>query len=314
VSGLSGPLVLFASTARDWSDFEAPLREALAAAGVAARLVTAADPAAVDYIVYAPGGGLEDFAPFTRARAVLSLWAGVERIVDNPTLTVPLARMVDPGMTQHMAAYVAGHVLRHHLGTDAHVRRTAPVWEPRCPPPPSGRPVAMLGLGELGRACARVLVALGFPVHGWSRSPRRLPGVTARHGEDGLRATLGAAEIVVTLLPRTAETENLLDARRIGWMRPGAVLVNPGRGALVDEAALIAALDAGHLAHATLDVFRTEPLPATHPFWTHPKVTVTPHIAADTHPATAARVVAENIRRGEAGEPFLHLVDRGRGY
>jgi len=119
---------------------------------------------------------------------------------------------------------------------------------------------------------------------------------------------------VVTLLPRTPDTENLLDARRLAWMRIGSVILNPGRGALIDDAALIAALDAGRIAHATLDVFRTEPLPIDHPFWVHRCVTVTPHVAAETRAPSASRAIVENIRRAIAGEPLLHLVDRARGY
>jgi glyoxylate/hydroxypyruvate reductase A len=306
-------LALFAAPAGDWAEWEAPLGAAFAAAGLDVRLVTDADPAAVDYLIYAPPGTVSDFSPFTRAKAVLSLWAGVERIVGNASLTQPLCRMVDPGMTGHMVSYVAGHVLRHHLGMDRHLKRNAPVWDQTPPPHPSDRPVAVLGLGELGRACAAAIAALGFPVTGWARTAKALPFPTD-HGEDGLRRVLGGADIVVTLLPRTAETENLLDARRLGWLRQGAVVINPGRGALIDEDALLAALDSGRLGHATLDVFRQEPLPPGHPFWTHPRVTVTPHIAANTHPPTASGVVAENIRRGEAGEPFLYLVDRARAY
>ncbi len=120
--------------------------------------------------------------------------------------------------------------------------------------------------------------------------------------------------MVITLLPKTADTENLLNAERLGWLAKGAFIINPGRGPLIDDQALLAALDTGQIGHATLDVFRIEPLPADHPFWAHPHVTVTPHIAADTRPDSAARVVAENVRRGEMGEPFLHLVDRSRGY
>jgi glyoxylate/hydroxypyruvate reductase A len=153
------------------------------------------------------------------------------------------------------------------------------------------------------------LRALNFPVTGWSRTPK--PG--SLQGPDGLRQALASAQIVVLLLPKTPETENLLDADSLALLPPGAVILNPGRGALIDDLALLAALDR-NLGHATLDVFREEPLPPDHPFWSHPKVTVTPHIAADTRASSAARVVAENIRRGEAGLPFLHLVDRARGY
>ena len=172
----------------------------------------------------------------------------------------------------------------------------------------------MLGMGALGTACARALAALNFPVTGWSRSPKTVAGIPCLHGDDGLEAALKGAQIVVTLLPKTPHTENLLDARRLAFLPMGAVILNPGRGALIDDAALLAALDAGRVGHATLDVFRTEPLPKDHPFWSHPRVTVTPHIAADTRALSASRVIVENIRRGQAGEDFINLVDRTRGY
>jgi glyoxylate/hydroxypyruvate reductase len=276
--------------------------------------VTEAAPETVDYIVYAPGSPLQDFAPYTRTKAVLNLWAGVERIVGNPTLTQPLCRMVDPALTQGMVEWVCGHVLRHHLGMDRHIVNPGHVWDPTCPPIAPERPVAVLGMGALGEACARALQGLGFPVIGWSRAPKVLEGLDCLSGEDGLRAALSGAQIVVTLLPLTSQTENLLNAHRLGWLPHGAVIINPGRGALIEDGALLAALDAGQIGHATLDVFRTEPLPADHPFWAHPQVTVTPHVAAETRAPSASRVVAENIRRGEAGLPFLHLVDRARGY
>lgn len=306
-------VVLFGAGAALWPEYEAPLRKALAEAGVQANLVTQAAAQDVDYIIYAPGSPLQDFTPYTRCRAVLNLWAGVERIVGNVTLTQPLCRMVDPGLTEGMVEYVVGHVLRHHLGMDRYILG-ATGWDQIIPPLARERRVAVLGLGELGLACARALRALNFDVEGWSRTEKPGIGLPARHGEAGLEAVLRQAEIVVTLLPRTPETENLLDARRLAWLPQGAIIINPGRGALIDDAALLAALDAGRLGHATLDVFRVEPLPEDHPFRHHPRVTVTPHIAADTRASSASRVVAENIRRGEAGEPLLHLVDRTRGY
>jgi glyoxylate/hydroxypyruvate reductase A len=217
--------------------------------------------------------------------------------------------MVDPGLTEGMVEWVVGHTLRHHLGMDRHIVNPAHVWDPTCPPLARERAVAVLGMGALGAACAAALRALNFPVTGWSRTPK--PGCL--HGDDGLRQALTGAQIVVLLLPKTAETENLLNAERLALLPPGAAILNPGRGALIDDQALLAALDR-NVAHATLDVFRVEPLPQDHPFWAHPRVTVTPHIAADTRASSAARVIAENIRRGEAGEPFLHLVDRARGY
>lgn len=303
------PTVLFAAPSL-WPEYRDTLPAALTEAGIDAILVTEAPPEEVDYIVYAPSSPLQDFTPYTRTRAVLNLWAGVERITGNPTLTQPLTRMVDPGLTEGMVEWVTGHTLRHHLGMDRHILNPGHVWDPTCPPLARERPVTILGMGALGSACATALRALNFPVTGWSRTAK--PGCL--HGEGGLRQALATAQIVVTLLPKTPETENLLNADRLALLPQGAVILNPGRGPLIDDDALLAALDAGQIGHATLDVFRVEPLPQDHPFWSHPKVTVTPHIAADTRASTASRVIAENIRRGEAGEPFLHLVDRVRGY
>ena len=307
------PLIYFAAPA-NWPEYQTLLPATLADAGIDAQVVTEApDPAAVDYIIYAPSAPLQDFTPFTNCKAVLSLWAGVERVAPNATLTQPLCRMVDTGLTEGMVEWVVGHTLRHHLGMDRYIINPGHIWDPTCPPLARERPVAMLGLGALGLACAHALQALHFSVTGWSRTAKDVPGLRCLHGEDGLEQALRGAQIVVTLLPRTPETENLLNARRLSWLPRGAVILNPGRGPLIDDQALLAALDAG-LGHATLDVFRVEPLPQDHPFWRHPKVTVTPHIAADTRPVGAVKVLVENIRRAEAGEALLNLVDRRLGY
>lgn len=306
--------ILFAASDANWAEYAAPLRTAIAATGHSATLTREAAPETVDYIIYAPSSPVQDFTPFTRCKAILSLWAGVERIVGNPSLTQPLCRMVDPALTEGMVEWVVGHALRHHLGMDRHILNPGHVWDPTCPPLARERPVAMLGMGELGTACARALAALNFPVTGWSRTPKAIDGIPCLHGDDGLAQALSTAQIVVTLLPKTPETENTLNARTLSLLPKGAVILNPGRGALIDDDALLTALDSGQIGHATLDVFRVEPLPPDHPYWSHPRVTVTPHIAADTRAPSASRVIAENIRRGEAGEPFLNRVDRVRGY
>jgi glyoxylate/hydroxypyruvate reductase A len=239
----------------------------------------------------------------------------VETIVGNASLTQPLVRMVDPiGLTEGMVEWVTGHVLRHHLGMDRHILAAPGDWVQDCPPLARARPVTVLGLGELGTASAQALAALNFPVRGWSRSPRDISGVTCHHGVDGLAAALEGAQIVVLLLPLTQDTENLMDAARLALPARGAVILNPGRGALIDDDALLAALDTGQIAHATLDVFRVEPLPGDHPFWTHPRVTVTPHVASTTRPETAATRIAETIAELEAGHKPAGLVDRAQGY
>ena len=306
--------ILFAARKELWVTYERPLHNALNEAGITANLSTDIPPELVDYIVYAPNSQLGDFTPYVRAKAVLNLWAGVENIVGNPTLNIPLARMVDPGMTQSMTEWVVGHVLRHHLGMDAHIHNPDKIWRPVAPPLAQERRVTILGLGELGTHVARTLAGLHFDVAGWSRSAKQLDGIACYHGPAGLKDALERSDIAVLLLPNTPDTENTLNSLTLSLMPKGAIIINPGRGALIDDQALLAALDAGQIAHATLDVFRQEPLPQTHPFWTHDKVTVTPHIAAETRPLTASRVIAENIRRGESGEPFVYLVDRSAGY
>lgn len=307
--------ILFAARAERWAEYEAPLRTALADVGVRAyTLGTDLPPDQVDYIVYAPNSDLQDFAPYTRAKAVLNLWAGVEAIVGNPTLRLPLARMVDSSMTQGMVEWVVGHTMRYHLGMDAHITAAPGTWEPKAPPVAWDRPITVLGLGALGSACARALAGLGFDVRGWARSPKQIEGVTCHHGAQGLKDALHGAQGVVLLLPKTPATENTLNAQTLSWLAPGAFVLNPGRGPLIDDAALLAAVESGQVGHATLDVFRTEPLPIDDAYWGAPQITVTPHIASATRPPYAARTIAENIRRGEAGEPFLHLVDRALGY
>lgn len=307
--------VLFSAPPEWWPLYEPHLAAACAAEGVAAAFTTdAGDPAGIDYIVYRPGGPVRDFTPFVDLKAVLSLWAGVETIAPDPTLKAPLCRMVDESLTAGMVEYVAGHVLRYHLGIDAQLAQQDGIWRNHVVPPLArDRKVGLLGLGALGTAVAGALLGLGFDLEGWSRRPREATFPT-HAGPDGLAALLGRSEILVVLLPATPATDCILDAGSLALLPRGARIVNPGRGSLIEDAALLAALDSGQVAHATLDVFRTEPLPPDHPYWAHPRVTVTPHIAAETRPETAARAIAANLRRGETGQPFLHLVDRAHGY
>ncbi|MFS4580729.1 2-hydroxyacid dehydrogenase [Phaeobacter sp. C3_T13_0] len=305
--------VQYAARSERWNTHEAPLRAAFADAGLAVDLRIDHAPEDVDYVVYAPNSDLQDFTPYTRCKAVLSLWAGVEKIVGNQTLTMPLCRMVDPGLTAGMVEWVTGHVLRYHLGID-NTLLTQDRWQPMVPPLAEERPITILGLGALGQACAEMLAQIGFPVTGWSRSPKSIEGIACSHGDAGLRDALATAEIVILLLPDTPATHNTLNRETLALLPRGARIINPGRGPLIDDDDLLASLDSGQIGHATLDVFRVEPLPADHAYWAHSNVTVTPHIAAETRAITAARVIAENIRRGEAAEPFLHQVDRSLGY
>lgn len=306
--------VLFSASEDLWNDYKIALPKALEAAGIAANISPNMPADQTDYIVYAPNPNLTDFTPFIRTKAVLSLWAGVETIVGNTSLTQPLCRMVDDGLELGMTEWVVGHVMRHHLGMDRYIHGLNGLWDQATPPLARDRNVTVLGLGNLGGAAAKTLATLGFHVTGWSRSPKQITGVTCLHGPDGLNQALQTADICVLVLPNTPATDNTLNAETLAMMPRGAVILNPGRGTLIDDDALLNALDTGQIAHATLDVFRIEPLPETHVFWTHPNVTVTPHIAAETRPLSASQVIANNIARAESGQPLLHLVDRTLGY
>lgn len=307
---------LFADRPDNWTRYEGPLQAAFTEAGLTVNLINQVEnPEDVDYVIYAPSGPVNDFTPFTNLKAVLSLWAGVEKIEGNATIKVPLCRMVDEGLSEGMAEWVTGHILRHHLGMDAHILGQGGVWRNDIVPPLArDRVVGFLGLGELGLACAKAAAALNFDVKGWSRNLKTLDGVETSAGAAGLVEMLETTDILVLLLPDTAGTRDIMNAETLALLPKGACIINPGRGTLIDDDALLSALNSGHLAHATLDVFRVEPLPSDDPYWAHPKVTVTPHIASETRPVTASRTIAENIRRGEAGEPFLYTVDRSAGY
>ena len=302
--------VLFA--APDWQRWHGPLMDVCPEM----ELCRDGDPASFDALIYAPGypasGATLDFTPFTRARMVQSLWAGVERIVTNRTLTQPLCRMVDPGLAQGMAEYCAGWTLRAHLGMDNFAQDGS--WRAGAQPPLAPeRRVTVLGMGEMGRAAAAALRSLGFRVTGWSASGRAVDGFEVLGASD-LHRALEQAEILICLLPDTPATRGLLNADRLAFLPKGATIINAGRGTLIVEDDLISGLDQGRPRHAVLDVFLHEPLPPEHPFWSHPGVTVTPHVAAATRPATASVLVADNLRRAMAGKPLLHLVDQIRGY
>jgi glyoxylate/hydroxypyruvate reductase A len=246
------------------------------------------------------------------------LWAGVDRVLAHPGLPrdVPLARMVDPAMAGAMAETALWATLAWQRDFFTYGRQQA---ESRWLPHPQRRAadvrVTVLGLGAMGAAAAATLARNGFVVHAWSRRPRDAPpGVSALHGEAALAARLPATDVLINLLPLTPETRGRLDVRVFAALPAGAAFVNLARGAHVVDADLLAALDAGHLSHAVLDVFATEPLPPEHRYWIHPRVTVLPHVAAATDPRSAAAIVAANLRALAAGQTIAHQVNRARGY
>lgn len=253
---------------------------------------------------------------YPNLRAIQSLGAGVNQL-DPATLPagVPLARLVDPHLTECMVDYAIAAVFRHFRGFDRFERLArARRWAYEAPPTRPDFPVGVMGLGKLGGAVADRLAGLGFPVSGWSRTTREHPRVTCFAGQAGLPAFLRGVRLAVCVLPLTPETEGILNRETLGMLAPGSHLVNMGRGGHLVEPDLVDLIRSGHIAGATLDVFRTEPLPADHPFYDVPEILITPHVAGAPNPRTAAPRIVENFERAMAGLPLLDAVDRERGY
>lgn len=272
------------------------------------------DPLDVDYaLVWKPPTGF--FAPFANLKLVINLGAGVDSLAGRTDLPdVPVMRLSDPDMVTQMSTYVAAAVLRYSRDFDRFEADTrARRWTYVHPRRQREITVGVMGLGELGLPAAQTLAALGLSVRGWSRSPKSLPFPTMA-GLEALPAFYAGLDIVVSLLPLTGETRGLLDAAAFAAMDEGTAFINASRGEVVDEAALAAALASGHLRGATLDAFRTEPLPAGAPLRDSPNLLVTPHIASIAGPRGSAPEIAANIRRLLAGEPLRHLADLRRGY
>lgn len=271
-------------------------------------------PPAEHAVVWAPPQQLFDEQP--GLRGVFNIGAGVDALVK---LRLPpgalLVRLDDAGMSVQMAEFVCHAVIRHFRELDAYERDAAAgKWGFRKPRLRSEFPVGVMGLGVLGQRVARALAAFEFPVRGWSRSAKEVPGVQCFSGPAQFDAFLAGTRVLVNLLPLTPGTENILDRGTLSRLQPGGYVINVARGAHLVDADLLALLDSGHLAGAALDVFRTEPLPPEHPFWRHPKITVTPHTSARTLRDESIAQIAGKIRALAAGRPIAGVVDRDRGY
>lgn len=273
------------------------------------------DAAPVPYIVVGrPTPGV--IASVPGLEVVLSLNAGIEHLLASGEVPegLPIVRLVDDGLVEGMADWVLAHALSWHRNLGLYREFQAKgEWAPQQEKLARERTVTVLGAGALGRPIAEHFVRFGFRTRIWSRSGRPVAGADAFSGGQLMDAVRGA-DILVNLLPSTAETADIVDASVLAALGRGGFFINGGRGTAVVDADLIAALDSGQLSGAALDVFRTEPLPAEHPFWTHPKIMISPHVAAPTHAHTAVKEMAENIRRYERGEALTHVVDRNLGY
>jgi glyoxylate/hydroxypyruvate reductase A len=277
------------------------------------------EPGNPDDIEYAvvwrpPEGGLKQFR---HLKCIVSVGAGVDHVLADSQLppNVPIIRTTGSDLTQRMREYVCLHVLRLHRNLDQQMAaQRESRWQPDITPTASMRRVGVMGLGKLGSDAARALQQLGFDVAGYARSPRQLDGIDCYHGEDQLADFLSSVQILVCLLPLTAATDSLMNRDFFALLPKGASIINTGRGEHLVEHDLLAALDSGHLASATLDVFREEPLPAAHPFWTHPKILVTPHVGSMIDPETGGHEIARNLRDFIKGAPVADLIDRAQGY
>jgi len=278
------------------------------------------DTADITYaFVWRPPPGLLGTLP--NLKAILNIGAGVDALLTDPTLpNLPLARAAHPDLTRRVVGYVVLHVLAHHNRTWTYAEQQRQrVWREHRHPSYDQVAVGVMGMGVIGAEAAQVLARFGFRVAGWSRTPKSVPGVESFHGDAGLGAFLRRTEILACLLPLTPQTTGILNLALFRKLeRDGAAggvfLVNAARGKVQVDADIVTALDEGALAAATLDVFPQEPLPPDSPLWTHPRVTLTPHVAGDISPLAFVDQLFAQVDRFERGEPLHNQVDRKRGY
>jgi glyoxylate/hydroxypyruvate reductase A len=274
-------------------------------------------PQQIDYFVgFRPPHGFLKGLP--RLKAIFSLGAGVDGFLRDPEFPrhLPVVRFVDETLQREMAQYVTMHCLIIHRQQRAFdADQNARIWRQRMLTRPSREMrIGILGMGDIGAVTAERLLMFDFQVFGWSRNRKNVPGVTSFAGPQELPSFLAQSDILVCLLPLTSETEDIMNAKLFAALPQGAWVMNVGRGGHCNEQDLLAALDSGHLSGAVLDVFQTEPLPPDNALWTHPKVTVTPHIAGITDPRNASAFVVDCVTRAESGKPFKNVVDLSRGY
>jgi glyoxylate/hydroxypyruvate reductase len=273
------------------------------------------DSKRVEYLVaWAPPA--EWTVAFPNVKVLFSSGAGVDQLdLTSVPAHIQVVRMVEPGIVQGVVEYVVMSVLMLHRRMPECLRQQADaVWRSVKAAQASNCRVGVMGLGVLGQAVLQRLGVFGYRLYGWSRTEKAIAEVTTFAGDDDLEEFLACCDILICLLPLTEDTRGILGRRVFSSLPRGAALINAGRGAQLEDSALLEALDSGSLSQAILDVTEPEPLPRSHPFWTHPRVILTPHIAGSTQPETAALVLLDNIRRHQRGEPLHDVIDRSRGY
>ncbi|MGI9126700.1 MAG: 2-hydroxyacid dehydrogenase [Roseomonas sp.] len=275
------------------------------------------DPAEIEAAVVWTAHDMMELRRYPNLKLIVSMGAGVDHLLraPGPPPGIPVARLKDVLLTSAMAEWVLLNVLRfHRQDPEYRALQQRKEWLELSAPSTAERRIGILGIGELGSASARALTSLGFPVTGWSRSAKTLPGVQTFHGADGLMAMAAQTDILICLLPLTPETRGVLNAKLLSALPRGAYVINGARGGHMVAEDMLAALDSGHIAGAALDVFEPEPLPPESLFWSHPKVFLTPHAASITIPSSVAPQVVENIHNMRAGRQLINLVDFSLGY
>lgn len=283
----------------------------------------------LDFRVWPDTGNLEEveyliawqapaqfIAALPRLKVLFSSGAGIDHVdLSAVPEHILIVRMVEPGIINGMIEYVSLAVLALHRDFFDYVAmQSTGTWDPLEVPPASSRTVGVMGLGVLGQAVLERLATFGFRLRGWNRSLRKIVGVESFAGADQFQPFLAGCDMLICLLPLTEATADILDRKAFSCLPKGASVINVARGPhLVDED-LLEALDSGHLSRAILDVTEPEPIPPEHPFWRHPRVFVTPHVASMTQPETAAPILLDNLRRHQQGKPLIGLIDRARGY
>ena len=314
---LASDLNIFISTGSKTREYKKVLAEEIEAQSLNYNIIEDISRSSeINAVIYADDSDISDFSVFPDDTVIFSIFAGVEKTLLNKTIQQPLVRLIDLEMTECMAEWCTAHVLRYHLDLDEYIKPVKKEWKAHNKERLLANQIeiGILGLGTLGSATAEKLQKLDFKVTGWSATEKNIPGVRSLIGPEGLTKILSTSDYLILLLPLTEKTKTIINSDSLKIVKTGAILINAGRGGLIEDNDLLKALDSGKLSGCTLDVFNEEPLPPEHPFWSHDKVTVTPHISAPTRLRSSVKSILINVDRIEKGLKPFGLVEKKKFY
>ena len=314
---LASDLNIFISTGSKTREYKKVLAEEIEAQSLNYKIIEDISRSSeINAVIYADDSDISDFSVFPDDTVIFSIFAGVEKTLLNKTIQQPLVRLIDLEMTECMAEWCTAHVLRYHLDLDEYIKPVKKEWKAHNKERLLANQIdiGILGLGTLGSATAEKLQKLDFKVTGWSATEKNIPGVRSLIGPEGLTKILSTSDYLILLLPLTEKTKTIINSDSLKIVKTGAILINAGRGGLIEDNDLLKALDSGKLSGCTLDVFNEEPLPPEHPFWFHDKVTVTPHISAPTRLKSSIQSILAYISRIKEGLQPIGLVEKKRSY